>query len=339
MIWLQAALAYAAWQGRTRVEGADLDAVAPWVLAHRQRHDSPSSSEPPAGPPDANNSSGADKPPEPPQSRSGSGRSGQPQGESNDSAPSGTGDNPWGAMPPQHQTAVEPAQLSAPDRPPAQQRQTDTWSGTAGSQRGQTGPGPHCGQHTTDRPDWFATLVANGGQWPPRQWRFRPRRTSQPWLHLILIDTSGSTLKQQLFGRAKGLVAQLAQQAYRAREQFAVLGFGNDQVQELLPRRRAPKTITRQLDQWTGGGGTPLRQALEQAATRLRQWQQREPGLHIRTWIITDGRTRETLDHLPALGDCVVVDAEQSFVRRGRTRELARGLGAHYMNLPATEAT
>jgi magnesium chelatase subunit D len=157
-------------------------------------------------------------------------------------------------------------------------------------------------------------------------------------LHLVLLDTSGSTLGQRLLGRAKGLVDALARRAYTAREQVAVLGFGNDGVTPILPRRRAPKDMLARLDAAGGGGGTPIREAVRRAAQLIRQWQRREPGLHIRTYLITDGRTRETLTGLPPLGDCIVVDTEQSAVRRGQGARIAQQLGALYRPLPQRES-
>nr|WP_227546137.1 VWA domain-containing protein [Marinobacter fonticola] len=158
-------------------------------------------------------------------------------------------------------------------------------------------------------------------------------------LHLVLLDTSGSTLGRQLFGRAKGLVQNLARRAYGSRDQMAVMGFGNDRVTNILPRRRAPKDMLTQLDALPGGGGTPLRDALIKASRVIRQWQRREPGLKIRTYLITDGRIRHSVTDVPPLGDCIVIDAEQGAVKRGRASVIAQQLGAAYRTLPAMEAS
>ena len=47
-------------------------------------------------------------------------------------------------------------------------------------------------------------------------------------------------------------------QPFLAREQIAILGFGNQRVETLLPRRRAPRALRRLLDELGAGGGTPL---------------------------------------------------------------------------------
>ena len=115
---------------------------------------------------------------------------------------------------------------------------------------------------------------------------------------------------------------------------MAVLGFGNDGVTPILLRRRAPKALRERLDSADGGGGTPLRQVVLQAARLIRQWRRQEADLRIRTYLITDGRTRQSLTGLPALGDCLVVDTEQAAVRRGRGETIAEQLGARYCRLP-----
>jgi magnesium chelatase subunit D len=323
--WHRAAQAHAAWRGAETVSREDLDRVEPWVLSHRRTR--PPEPSPPSPPPPPGRAAGAD----------GAGPS--PAGDR-----SGTPDEQghWGAMAPVAQkTCSGPApdladisggtesRATAPNRPLS--------ASPARTRRGNQ-PGQRRAHGDTPRPDWFGTLIANCGHWPWRQLRYRKARTGQPVLHLVLLDTSGSTLGQRLLGRAKGLVDALARRAYTAREQVAVLGFGNDGVTPILPRRRAPKDMLARLDAAGGGGGTPIREAVRRAAQLIRQWQRREPGLHIRTYLITDGRTRETLAGLPPLGDCIVVDTEQSAVRRGQGARIAQQLGALYRPLPQRES-
>ncbi|MCP1327427.1 magnesium chelatase, partial [Halomonas sp. 707D4] len=187
------------------------------------------------------------------------------------------------------------------------------------------------------RLDVFATITANRGQQPWQTLRFRPVRTGAARLHLVLLDTSGSTLGGRLLGRAKGFVEALAHRAYIAREQLAVYGFGNDAVTPLLSRQRAPKSLAAVLDTAGAGGGTPLYRMVSEAAGQVRRWQRREPALDIRTYLITDGRTRESLAGLAPLGECHLLDIEQSRVKRGQGPRLARELHAHYQILPFEE--
>ncbi|MBB3232638.1 AAA family ATPase [Halomonas stenophila] len=333
--WHRAARAHAAWRGVPTVSRADLDAVEPWVLAHRrtaepetppERGDPPPGNGPSGNAPGGDGTRGAD---------AGSASRGQETGP----APQGQ----WGAMPPVAQPSVGASMPALPEvaaRPPAAGS-----SSTAASRRR---PGHQPGRRRTRhdrrdardeaRPDWFATLVENRGQWPWRRLRYRRARTGQPMLHLILLDTSASTLGRRLLGRAKGLVDRLARRAYAAREQIAVLGFGNDGIATIQPRRRAPRDLLERLDAAPGGGGTPIREAVQRAARLIRQWRRQDAGLQVRTYLITDGRTRQPLSGLPSLGDCVVVDTETAAVKRGRGRDLARQLGAAYRPLAGLEA-
>ncbi|GHB09145.1 hypothetical protein GCM10007159_34100 [Modicisalibacter luteus] len=314
--WHRAAQAHAAWRGVTVVGQQDLDTVEPWVLAHR-RTTPPSTSGTPPPPPSGQGETGGDEIASP-------GHAETSQGQ-------------WGAMPPISQQSVSVPAPDFPEITPGPSAASASSTPLSGKRRGyQSGQRRAHGEGR--QPDWFATLIDNRGQWPWRRLRYRRARTGQPVLHLILLDTSASTLGQRLLGRAKGLVDRLVCQAYAAREQIAVLGFGNDSVNFILPRRRAPKDALEQLNATPGGGGTPIREAILRAARLLRQWRRQDAGLHIRTYLITDGRTRQPLTGLPSLGDCVVVDTEQSAIKRGRGRQLAEQLGACYRPLPRLEA-
>nr|WP_156826344.1 AAA family ATPase [Marinobacterium rhizophilum] len=331
--WHRAAQAHAAWRGAQNISREDLDAVEPWVLAHRRTipPEPPKPQSPPSGHSSGTNQSGPS----------------QAGDRSHDSAGAPQEQGQWGAMAPVAQKTVRapaptlPALLLATESRAAESGATapkpPQSAPCARTRRGHQ-PGQRRAHRATQRPDWFATLIASQGDWPWHQLRYRKARTGQPVLHFMLLDTSGSTLGQRLLGRAKGLVDALTRQAYAAREQVAVLGFGNDGVSPILPRRRAPKGLLAQLDAADGGGGTPIRAAIERAAQLIRQWQRREPGLHIRTYLITDGRTREPLAGLPRLGDCLVVDTEQSAVRRGQGSRIAQALGALYRPLRLMES-
>lgn len=323
--WHRAAQAHAALQGASSVRQEDVDTVEPWVLAHRRTLSDP-------------------KPPssrEHPPSGGGSGGDGGSENRGNTGGESGKGSQSdghdasgqWGAMPPMahesiNQPAISQPALTLPESDvSAQQAQRADTAASAGK-GGVAGRGRS--QVETSRLDGFATLIANRGQWPWQQLKMRKSRAGQATAHLVLLDTSGSTLGQRLLGQAKGLVESLVSQAYAAREQVAVLGFGNGGVVPILSRRRAPKNARSTLDNAKGGGGTPLREAIIEAKRLIRQWQRREPGLKVRTYLITDGRTRETVDDLAPLESCLLIDTEQSRVKRGQGARIAQQLGARY---------
>ncbi|MCE8023505.1 AAA family ATPase [Billgrantia aerodenitrificans] len=319
--WHRAAQAHAAWRGAAAVAREDLDIVEPWVLAHRRT--SPPAQEP--------GKLSAHNPPPPPSSGTPPASSG-PVGPGGDTAGS-SGQGQWGAMPPVAQKSVSVPAPSLSDMI-AHERGSDCARASQAPAVVRRRGHQRRSYLASPRPDWFATVAANHGRWPWRRLEHRKTQAAPPTVHLVLLDTSASTLGRQLLGQAKGLVEQLARQAYAAREQMAVLGFGNDGVTPILLRRRAPKALRERLDNADGGGGTPLRQVVAQAARLIRQWRRQEADLRIRTYLITDGRTRQSLAGLPALGDCLVVDTEQGAVKRGRGETIAEQLGARYCRLP-----
>ncbi|GEK71519.1 MULTISPECIES: AAA family ATPase [Halomonas] len=346
--WHRAARAHAAWRGAARVEREDLDVVEPWVLAHRRTaapddNGSGSDSDSGAGGNGAGEGgSGMNRAGEPDTGRgrasSDDSRKPAPEAPGGDSQPQGQ----WGAMPPVVQSSVAMLMPSLPETTAPKA------AGVSASASSSRRPGRQVGRRRdrrqaesgdpTPRPDWFATLLEHRGRRPWRRLCYRRPRSGQPMLHLVLLDTSASTLGRRLLGRAKGAVDALARRAYAAREQIAVLGFGNDGIETLQPRRRAPRDLLERLDAVPGGGGTPLREAVGHAAQLVRRWRRQDAGLQVRTYLITDGRTRQPLSGLPPLGDCVVVDTESAAVKRGRGRDIARALGADYRPLAGLEA-
>lgn len=310
-VWLQAALAHAAWLQRAEVTPEDIDIVGPWVLAHRRTQAAPPSSPPSAKTP-------------PPQQQSKIASEQQNSDESD-----------WGTLPPQAQAMVA---APCPDAPMNTAAKFPPSQAPVSRLRGQGGRGTHRGARAQHKVDWFATLANNSKHWPPQQWRYQRERTGADPLHLVVLDTSASTLRHSGLGLAKGVLASLAAQAYKARAQLAVLGFGQGGVKLLLPPQRPPKAMQALLESWLGGGGTPLRAALMRAEQLLKRWQQQRPQQQQQTWIMTDGRTQDALTQLPQLASCVVVDTEQSRIRRGRCQELARQLQARYVSAQSLEA-
>ena len=61
-----------------------------------------------------------------------------------------------------------------------------------------------------------------------------------------------------------------------------------------------------------------------------------QPGLRIDNYLITDGKTSAALDQLAPIGRTLLIDIEDSRVKRGRGVDIARALDAVYYPLPAT---
>ena len=236
----------------------------------------------------------------------------------------------------------------------------------AGKEKGTGGSGSYRvadtdkAQTQSESVNWFKTLVHNRGKSTFEKLIFQPRRQAKPVLHLVLLDTSASVLsfdgagfdgagfdkavpetgiaKSGRLAKAKAILLAIAQEAYLKRQQLAVLGFGNETTAVLLPRKRAPKELYQWVEALTAGGGTPLRQAIEDATVYLKQAIQRQPGLNSRCYLLTDGRSTCSLQDLKLPGETVLIDTEQSVVKRGRGQELAQQLGAQYLPVAQLEA-
>jgi len=355
IVWHRAAVAHAAWQQRNAVTEEDIIAVEELVLAHRRQPDtnpnnssghssnsSPSNSL--ANP--SNRQSPYSRPPENKSSQSSTSASYEEteEGEGEGSAKDQQAAGDWGSMEPVEQAALATEynksivkQVSA--LMPAKNKSASTSQLSNALASKKTGVALGGGKafqqkkYSNKKVHWFNSLLANMGEWPLKTFRYHAEKSHQPVLHLFLLDTSASTLQDQWFAQAKASLLSIAKQIYIDREQLMVLGFGNQQVEVLLPQRRAPKTLKTWLDNVRASGGTPLRNVIQQAYRFQQQQLQRLPELHIKTYLVTDGRTSQSVNDLQLLGDVVVIDIESSPVKRGKAQQIASVLQAHYLPL------
>jgi len=331
IIWFRAATAYAAWQGRCDVSEQDIDALEELVLAHR-RQASPN--------PPPTSGQQASKPPSPytrPTENTSDLNSG-----SNLEPKTDASNGQWGSMAPQVQNIQEISSLALAQQfeknSSEYRRQSNQVLSQVSKHKGQMSGGTYPIQEGARTPNWFSSLLKNQGAWPPEQLVYRKKQGGQSILNFVLLDTSGSTVGSQLMAQAKGVVTQIAKQAYLQREQLSILGFGNDQLEDILPRGRAPKNIKPLLSEVTSGGGTPIRTALLQTENYLRSLLRKLPELLIQCYLITDGRTRQKIEDIHLPGRCTLIDIEQSAVKRGRGQSIAKALGAQYIALPSFKA-
>ena len=167
---------------------------------------------------------------------------------------------------------------------------------------------------------WLPTLVAKG---PARlqvaHLRHKPTATGQPCLHLIALDTSGSMRQGGRLAWAKGYAARLIEQAARAGDHVALVAFGGQGVQLLLPPGPARTAGTARVRPLGGGGGTPLAAGLAEAERLLRTARrQRGAGAAACLWLLTDGRTLEQPAAPAAATHVVVVDFDDPLRPVGR---------------------
>ncbi len=188
--------------------------------------------------------------------------------------------------------------------------------------------------------------------------RFHRFRSKAGILFVFVVDASGSMAVNRM-AQAKGATARLLQQAYVFRDQVALVRFGGDGAQTLLPPTRSVERAMRLVEALPAGGATPLAAGLVQAlevarAARLRGSPQ--PVL----LILTDGRANRPVRPAPLgqgskaaalqrelqlLGGeirqealtAVVVDTRPPFLAGGEGRTLADRIGARYLRLPRTD--
>jgi magnesium chelatase subunit ChlD-like protein len=186
--------------------------------------------------------------------------------------------------------------------------------------------------------DWFGTLLRSPRP-SARELRRRPRSVPAQRLWLIVLDCSSSMLRSGGLALAKGVAGAVTEQARSAGARVALISFAGSTAQARLAQRA--DGITRAISELGGGGGTPLRSALQQALAVCRSPLHRPHTVVKRLVLLTDGRTRESVLDLRA--GCRglslrVVDCERGPLRLGLARKLAAGLGAEYLHVDELRA-
>ncbi|MFQ6592257.1 MULTISPECIES: vWA domain-containing protein [Pseudomonas] len=180
--------------------------------------------------------------------------------------------------------------------------------------------------------NWPGTLL--GGRPQAREdllFHLRSRSAHELWL--VIVDASASTRRHRALSDAKGLLAQLFEDAYRQRARMALLTASGQSPKWQVQGLKAAKSLAGWLEQLGAGGGTPLMAALIEAGNWLAQRRKRYPAEQQRLLVITDGRLK-TVAGLPSL-ECPgwLVDIERGPIRLGRAQELATGLQLEYRHI------
>ncbi|MDB5851517.1 MAG: von willebrand factor type a [Rhodoferax sp.] len=174
---------------------------------------------------------------------------------------------------------------------------------------------------------WPRTLVARGNaDLHEAHLRFRPEEPTQPALHCFLLDCSASMRSSGALAQAKGLLLSLMDEAYRRRDQVALLCFAGGTVELRLAPRRAPAWNERWIAPIGGGGGTPLALGVAAAGRLLQRSRARQRSL----WLLTDGRSRELPAAPSSVDELSVVDFESARLPLARALQLASAWGAAY---------
>lgn len=91
----------------------------------------------------------------------------------------------------------------------------------------------------------------------------------QAHLILLIVDASGSMAARRRMEAVKGCVLGLLEDAYRRRDEIAVIAFRGEHAELVLPPTRNVELAQRALQDLPTGGRTPLAQALELGAEVL----------------------------------------------------------------------
>ena len=177
--------------------------------------------------------------------------------------------------------------------------------------------------------DWPASLL-KGRPRSRADLLLRPRSARAEELWLVIVDASASTRRHGALSRAKGLLAEVFDQAYRQRVRLALLHATGAQPRWLWQGQKTSSALRDWLDQLGAGGGTPLIDALQQAALWQARRQRLKPAERQRLLILTDGRLRDWPALTPSQCPALLVDIESGPIRLGRARKLAEELGAEY---------
>ena len=131
---------------------------------------------------------------------------------------------------------------------------------------------------------------------------------------------------------AKGLAQALERAASQVGAQAALISFRGPAARTEATSQAGKATFSRAISLLGGGGGTPLVEALTEVARLSRRPTFRARSIPKRLFLLTDGRTRETVRPLAAELDVWVMDCERAPVRLGRARQLAAALHGRYLH-------
>jgi magnesium chelatase subunit D len=164
-------------------------------------------------------------------------------------------------------------------------------------------------------------------------------------LVLFVVDASGSMAARQRMTAVKGAVLSLLTDAYQRRDKVALVSFRRDAAEVLLPPTSSVDAAVRRLTELPTGGRTPLSAGLLTAADLLRVERVRDPSRRPLVVVVTDGRhTSGPPPHLAAVhlkrlaAATVVVDCESGRVRLGLAQELGLQLDARTYRLEELSA-
>jgi magnesium chelatase subunit ChlD-like protein len=166
----------------------------------------------------------------------------------------------------------------------------------------------------------------------------QPRSQQSSELWLVIVDASASTKRHQALSQAKGLLAEVFDDAYRRRVRLALLTANGSSPRWQHQGLKASRALQPWLDELGAGGGTPLIAAFDQARQWLDKRQKQHPVERQRLLVMTDGRVKDS-GGLPVF-NCpgLLIDIESGPIRLGRAQQMAQSLGIEYQHIDELKA-
>ena len=365
IVTARAAVAHAAWSGRSAVTRADIRRAALLALPHRRRRnpfDAPGLDEDLL-----DRILGDDElPPEPEPDSEGPVDEGGPGEESSaEGGPDDDGTSYDSAAPetnsydvPEEPTSYEPAaptatsydvaKASTPYRP-----KTLTVRGVGAGAAGRRSRAISTSGHRIGaRPATSGSLhlvetikaAAQHGRraLQPQDLRVAVREGREANLVLFCVDASGSMAARKRMTQVKTAILSLLLDAYRRRDKVGLVTFRGQGAEVTLPPTHSVDIAAARLEELPAGGRTPLAEGLLTVAEVLLRERIRDPRLRPLLVLITDGRATGGSDavarsqraaaYVAGLGvTTVVVDSESGPMRLALAARIAEILGAEHL--------
>lgn len=183
--------------------------------------------------------------------------------------------------------------------------------------------------------------------------REKVREARTGTLVLFAVDASGSMGARDRMVATKGAIMSLLLDAYQKRDQVGLVSFRGHDATVLLPPTGSVERAQQCLAEMRTGGRTPLAAGLAHAYTVLQRYRQRERQTQPLLVVLTDGRANasmgasdpvtEALQQAARLRDAgvpsLIVDTEQGAMHLGLAQRLAEAAGGTYLRLEELAAS
>ena len=129
-----------------------------------------------------------------------------------------------------------------------------------------------------------AGILADGSAAENLRWQRLYKKGGS--LIVFLVDASGSMLARRGMEFAKGCVFNILQEAYIKRDQVALISFGGEEAELLLPPTESKELAFNLLSDIKTGGRTPMLDAFKKAAVLIEKYK----NMPVELVLVTDGK-------------------------------------------------